>query len=323
MLLITAVLLIAGFYVGWNLGANDSANCIGTSVGSGILSYRRAVILVAVFVILGSVLQGQQVIKTVGKGIVEAKLPDLAIFIALVSGGVWVMLATFLGIPVSTSQSVVGGVLGVGIARFGMRPEYISYGVLKKIVVCWALCPILTGILSLVIYFTLITLLRRVKRQAIWTRIIAILAVGSACYVSYSLGANNIGNAIGPLFNKYPDKGLLLALLGSCGIAVGALTFGRRVTETVGKNITPLDLPGAFAAQFAAAFGLHIFSIVGIPVSASQAIVGAVVGIGLVKGIRSVRRRQIIQITIGWFATPTFAAIFSFFLYRLLSLVFA
>ncbi|MBU4310531.1 inorganic phosphate transporter family protein [bacterium] len=317
-MIIVAVLLLAGFYVGWNIGANDAANCIGTSVGSGIISYRRAIVLMALFVIAGAVLQGHYVTKTIGKGIIQTKLPDLAILVALLSSGLFVTLATFFKIPVSTSQSIVGGVLGVGIGTLGFQSQYIQYAVLKKILLCWVLCPILTLVLSSLLYLILITFLRRVKRVPLWNRIISLAAILSACYVAYSLGANDVGNAIGPLLNKYPDKGLWLAILGGLALATGALTFGRRVTETIGKNITVLDIPGAFAAQASAGFGVHLFSVLGIPVSTSQAIVGAVVGIGLAKGLKTVSVLQIRRIAIGWVATPTCAATFSCLLYKLL-----
>ena len=142
--------------------------------------------------------------------------------------------------------------------------------------------------------------------------------IGAACYVAYSLGANDVGNAIGPLLNKYPEKGVYLALLGGIAMGTGALTYGRKVTNTVGKSITPLDLPGAFSAQFAAAFGVHLFSVLGIPVSTSQAIVGAVIGVGLTKGARAVNRERIAIIGIGWVLAPSCAAIFAIFLYRIL-----
>ncbi len=102
-------LLMAGVYVGWNIGANDTANCIGTVVGAELMPYRRAVALVAVFAILGAVLQGHYVVKTIGKGIVKENLSFLAVFIALVCSGFFVTLATFFKLPVSTSQSIVGG----------------------------------------------------------------------------------------------------------------------------------------------------------------------------------------------------------------------
>jgi PiT family inorganic phosphate transporter len=109
-------LFSGGFYVGWNIGANDAANCIGTSVGSGLISYRRAIYLVAIFAIIGAQLLGRNVMRTIGKGIVPEELPELAILVAMISAGLFVTLATFFKIPVSTSQAIVGGVAGVGLA---------------------------------------------------------------------------------------------------------------------------------------------------------------------------------------------------------------
>lgn len=315
------ILLVAGFYVAWNIGANDAANCIGTSVGSGILKYKRAIVLVTIFAFLGAVLQGHHVMKTIGKGIIEARLPAMAIFAALLSAGIFVTLATFFKIPVSTSQSTIGGVMGVGCSIFGFGAECIKFNVVRKILLAWILSPLLAAGLSFITYAILIYFLRRVKKITLWNRNISLMVIISACYVAYSLGANDVGNAIGPLLNMYPGKGLWLALFGGAGLAVGVVTFGRGVTYTIGKGITPLDLPGAFAAQSAAAFGVHLFTILGIPVSTSQAIVGAVAGVGLVKGLRAIEGRQMIQIVVGWVLTPTCAAILSFFLYSFLSLI--
>ncbi len=316
------VLLIAGFYVGWNIGANDAANCIGTSVGSGIITYRRAIILLVISVVLGAVLQGQYVMKTVGKGIVDAELSDLAILVALLCSGFFVTMATFFRIPVSTSQSIVGGVMGVGIGSYGIRSEVIQYSVLQKILSCWVVCPILSLIVSLFFYALISFLLRKVKRILLWRRIISMAAVLSGCYVAFSLGANDVGNSIGPILNKFPDKGVWLAGFGGIALAVGAFTFGKRVTDTVGKNITPLDVTGAFAAQFAAGFGVHFFSVMGIPVSTSQAVVGAVAGVGIYRGMRTISFKQISQILAGWVLTPACAAVFSFLLYNLLDYFF-
>ncbi len=140
----------------------------------------------------------------------------------------------------------------------------------------------------------------------------------SAAYVSYSLGANDVGNAIGPLLARYPDHGVSLALLGGLSMALGAWLFGSRVSDTVGKQITALDYGGAWCAQLAAAAGVHLFSLLGIPVSTSQAIVGGVIGVGLTHGMRAVSRRRIATIFAGWVATPLTAACFAALLYRIL-----
>ena len=376
MLLISVILLIAGFYVGWNMGANDAANCIGTTVGAGIISYHRAVLLMSIFALAGAVLQGHHVMKTIGKGIVlcdpssyasperiadlektnkqldspdaadtddyheliekrtrleaeidaeieagkpagheelfpAGRLPDFAIFVALISAGLFVTLATFSSIPVSTSQAIVGGVLGVGLGITGFNSEFFNLGVLTRIFGSWIICPFLTMLLSLVLFYFLRLFLRKIKSGVKMHRTIAFLVVLSSCYVAYSLGMNNVGNAVGPLLCKFPDQGILLAAFCGIALGVGAITFGKRVTATVGKKITPLDPPSALAAQVSAASGLYFFSMMGIPVSTSQAVVGAVIGVGLVRGAKAVSHGKILEIAVGWVASPVFAAIFA------------
>jgi PiT family inorganic phosphate transporter len=340
-ILVSALLLAAAFYVGWNIGANDAANCIGTTVGASVLSYRSAALMMAVFVILGGALQGHHVMKTVGKGIVitetvvyeshnqqaapdefhrhfpDQRLPDLAILVALLSAGFFVTLATFSSVPVSTSQAIVGGVAGTGLGIVGIQASYFKLSVLLKILGAWVISPILAMTLAFAVYFFFSRVFRR-ARAVFWSNSLRIAVILSAAYVSYSLGANDVGNAIGPLLNKFPDKGLHLAILGGVAMAVGALTFGKRVTQTVGRSITPLDYSGALAAQASAAFGVHIFSMLGIPVSTSQAVVGAIIGVGLTKGARAVSTKKIMTIFVGWIATPLCAAIFAALVYRLL-----
>ena len=147
------------------------------------------------------------------------------------------------------------------------------------------------------------------------------LAIFSACYVVYySMGANNAGDAVGPIANLGIIDTRILVTIGGGSLAMGAITFGRRVTDTVGKSITPLDLPGAFVAQVSAAFGIHLFPILGIPISTSCAIVGAVAGKGLERGVRSVSKKTILIILIGWVLIPSLAAFSSFLLYRLITM---
>jgi PiT family inorganic phosphate transporter len=309
------VLLLSGAYVGWNIGSNDAGNCIGTSVGSGLIPYRRAIVLVGLFAVLGALLQGQAVIKTVGTGIITAELPFLAIFTAMISAGLIVTLATFFKLPVSTSQAVVGGLVGVGLA---VGAE-IDFSVLVTIGEVWIVCPFLTGLMAFILYHLLAVLLRRVRRPLLWDRSVKALLFMSACYVSFSLGANNIGNSVGLLTN-FGIQSRWIALLGGGALALGAWTYGWKVTETVGSGIVPLDPLSAACAQAAAAIAAHFFAILGLPVSISQAVVGAVVGVGLVRGMRAIKRRRIAEIGIGWVATPTIAGLFSYTIYHLLSL---
>ena len=291
--------------MGWNIGANDTANCIGTTVGCGLLNFRRAVFIVSVFTILGAVLQGHHVMETVGKGIVRSELGYLAVLVALLCSGFFVTLATFFRIPTSTSQAIVGGVLGIGLAT----DAPIDYSKVLIIVESWVLCPVLILIFAFFLLRIVDLLLRDIgSRSFMIQNMLGWLTNLASCYLAYSMGANNAGNAMGPIANLGVMPPQILLIIGGLSIAVGAQTYGKKVSETVGKGITPLDIPSAFCAQCASAAGLHLFSVLGIPVSTSTAIVGAVVGVGLVKGVRSVNPRAIALIISGWVLTPTLAA---------------
>jgi PiT family inorganic phosphate transporter len=311
-------LLGASAYVGWNIGANDTANCIGTTVGCGLLSFKRAVLLVAVFSILGATLQGHHVMHTIGKGIVKADLNYLAVCVALICSGFFVTLATFFRIPTSTSQAIVGGVVGIGLA-VGAEIDYSKFILIAE---SWIICPVLVMALAFgSMHLIRIVLSRFETRSLLFQNAFGWLAIISACYVAYSMGANNAGNAVGPAanLNIFPPKVLLL--IGGVSIALGAWTYGRKVADTVGKGITPLDIPSAFVAQISSAFGLHLFSMFGIPVSTSSAIVGAVVGVGLAKGARAISKNTIVTFLAGWVSTPTLAGLFSYSLYTVVKLL--
>jgi len=231
------LLLLAGFYVGWNIGANDAGNCIGTAVGSGLLSYRRAAILVSVFAVLGAILQGGKVMETVGKGIVEADLGVIAIVIALLCSGLFVTVATLLRLPVSTSQVIVGGIAGVGLA---VGAE-LNFGTIVSIAEVWVVCPILTALMAMGIFGASKALLRRFASNGFWQRLPQVLLILSACYLAFSLGANHVGTAMGPITNLgLGISTLWISVLGGFAMATGTLTFGHRVTQTVGGGITPL-----------------------------------------------------------------------------------
>jgi PiT family inorganic phosphate transporter len=308
----------ASAYVGWNIGANDTANCIGTTVGCGLLSFKRAVILVAVFAILGAMLQGHHVMQTIGNGIVKTDLNYLAVCVALICSGFFVTLATFFRIPTSTSQSIVGGVVGIGLA-VGAEVDFSKFILIAE---SWIICPVLVMVLAFGLMHLIRIVLRRFETSSLlFQHAFGWLAIISACYVAYSMGANNAGNAVGPVANLNIFPPGVLLFIGGLSIAVGAFTYGRKVADTVGKGITPLDIPSAFVAQISSAFGMHLFSMFGIPVSTSSAIVGAVVGVGLVKGARAISKNTIWTILIGWVLTPTLAGLFSYLLYTAINLI--
>jgi PiT family inorganic phosphate transporter len=334
--------LVAAFFVGWNIGSNDTANTMGTAVGGGVLRYRRAIMLMILFVILGAVLEGFHVMKTIGKDVVvpaenapltEAgepvspfqQLPLMAV-VALIGAGLYVLIATTLGLPVSTSQSIVGGVIGVGLLLSYLQPQgvgaVIQFGKIGTIVICWMLTPLGAAFFAYVIHRFAGHLMGRVKNVLLVTKIFSALVIITCAYAAYALGANDVGNSTGVIYAAFGEgTGVgemrtmqLIGLFGGVAMAVGALTYSRRVMRTVGTSITALDAMSAFAAQFGAALTVHLFTQFGIPVSTSQAIVGGVIGAGLVKGVLAVNKRKIGEIGIAWILTPLTAALFSFML---------
>jgi len=192
------MLLGAGSYVGWNIGGNDTANCIGPTVGSGLVSFKKAAMLIALFAFLGAVLQGHQVMGTVGRGIVREDLNILAISVALICSGLLVSVATFYKIPTSTSQAIVGAVVGIGLS-VGAK---VDFSKLITIVESWLICPFLVMALAFGLSHLLRHILRRIRGGTLLLKnALGWMAILSGCYVGYSLGANNVGNAVGPLAN--------------------------------------------------------------------------------------------------------------------------
>ena len=194
-----AVMLAAvaiGFYIAWNIGANDSANAMGTAIGAGLLSFRQATLTITIFVMLGAYLKGDKVMKTIGKGIVPPEYLSLELaIIALLAAGVWVTIATIKGLPVSTTQAIVGGVVGVGIAISAP----IKWETLIKIGAAWIISPILAAIFGLILlkfYGKIVNRIKSLKRIEFLYKWLAVLG-GS--YMAFNFGANEVANATGPL----------------------------------------------------------------------------------------------------------------------------
>lgn len=325
--------LAVGFFVGWNIGSNDAANAMGAPVGGRVISYRQAIYILVAFVLLGAVLEGWKVMETVGTGIVFnptmgnplTKVPELAV-IALFAAGAWVMTATTLRLPVSTSQAIVGSVIGAGILLSFLAPGIVPntgvrFGVLGEIGVAWVAAPLGAALFSYVIYHLAAPLLRRVVSPLALNQVLKALVISTGAFVAYSLGANTVGNATAlvHVVAGRSDLGIfgtrpVIGLFGGVALAVGAVTYSKRVMGTVGKDIASLDAITAFAAQFGAAFTVWIFTQLGIPVSTSQAIVGGVVGAGLVKGTATVSKSKLRDIGAAWVLTPTAAAVLTLIL---------
>jgi PiT family inorganic phosphate transporter len=303
--------ILSGIVLGWSLGANDSANIFGTGVTTGTVKYRTAILLTATFVLLGSLIEGPKCIKTLGE---ISHLQPLDAFSCALASAITMGVLTFLALPASTSQAIVGAIVGVGILSGSA-----DFSKLYKIVLCWIFTPVGGIILAFILHKLLGSLLDKTitsikHRNLIYT--IGILVAGS--YAAYSLGGNNVANVTG----VYVGAGILsvgmASLIGGLSIASGVLTYSKKVMMTVGKGIAPLDPFSGLIAVIAEALTLNIFTQIGVPVSSSQAIVGAVVGVGLVGDVRTVSHRMLARITMGWLLTPIASGALTYLLLLLL-----
>lgn len=312
-LLLVGFALLMAIGVGWSIGANDAANSLGTAVGSRVLTLRQVIVLIAIFGFLGAFLQGSYVTKTIGKGIVPMDQLDknLSLYLALVvsfAACAWVVLATYWKMPISTSHSIVGAVAGAGLA-IGAP---VKWKVLLDIFICWIFTPIGAGLLGYIFYRLFKNLFYRVMPRKYIKISMAALIVISGCYVAYSWGANDVANATGIMVGARLFSPNVSIILGGLAIVLGIVTWGYKVIETIGSEITHLLPIMAFSAQLASAINVHIYTVFGIPVSTSHSIVGAIFGVGLVRGVRVLNIRIMRDIIICWLATPFVSGVISF-----------
>ena len=329
-----AIFLSSGLFLGWSLGANDASNVFGTAVGSKMIRFKTAAVCCSVFIILGAVISGAGAADTLGKlGAVNAVA---GAFVVALAAALSVFLMTRAGYPVSTSQAIVGAIIGWNLFS-GSQTDTQS---LIRIVGTWVACPVLSGAVAVALYKLVVLFIRRSGIHMFTLDILTrwgLLLMGA--FGSYSLGANNIANVMGVFVpvSPFPDISVfgrfhlssaqLLFGIGGVAIAVGVMTYSRRVMATVGGGIFKLSPVAAFVVVSAHSIVLFLFASQGleglliryglpaiplVPVSSSQAIVGAVMGIGLLKGGRGVRWPVLGGIAGGWILTPVIAAIISF-----------
>jgi len=321
--LIEIVILVVGFFVAWNIGANNTANCVGVSVGGRILSYRRAMLIMIVFVVLGAVLEGWKSMRTVGEGII---LPGpsgvnpfstypYAALASLIAASLWMFAATLFGIPMSVSLSTVSAVIGAGFLINFLQPGLgmgLQYSKLVAIAISWLLNPLIAAFLAFLIFRAVSVLLRRMKNVLRFNQTLSLLVLFASAYSAYALGANDVGASVGAVYAFFGTPPQLIALFGAAALAVGALTFSKRVMVTVGSGIAKIGPVTAFAAQLAAAITVWSFVQFGMPVSTSEAIVGGVAGVGLFKGTSMVSVKRLRHIGITLALTPATVALLSF-----------
>ena len=315
------LVLLMGVAVGWSIGANDAANSLGTAVGSKVLTLRQAIILIVIFGLLGALLQGSYVTKTIGKGIVPLNQLEhnVSLWIAVVaafSACLWVVLATYWRMPISTSHSIVGAVAGAGLAVHAP----VKWLMLRDIFICWIFTPIGAAVLGFIFYKALQNSFYRIVPRKYLRITIAVLVVLSGCYVAYTWGANDVANAVGVISGAGVLTPKMSVIFGGLAIVLGIMTWGYKVIETIGTEITRLLPIMALSAQLASAVNVHLYTLFGIPVSTSHSIVGAIIGVGMVRGVRVLNFRIMKDMVLCWLATPFISGLLSFIVLKSVSL---
>ncbi len=391
--------VVFGLYMTWGIGANDVANAMGTSVGSGAITVMQAVIIAAIFEFSGAFIAGGHVTKTIRKGIIDPSSivnnPEILVFgmiAALLAAGIWLMVASARGWPVSTTHSIVGAVVGFAMAGIGF--DAVEWGKIGQIVASWVVSPLLGGTIAFLLMMSirylilntdnpfqsarrwgpayvflvgfiisLVTLFKGLKhlnlelsvgQSFMWAVVFGVIValvgwalinrvkvdegadrdfhfasvekvftpmmIFTACAMAFAHGSNDVANGIGPLAavvsvitavqegaaevvaQKAPLP-LWILVLGGAGIVIGLATMGYRVMKTIGTRITELTPSRGYCATLAAAATVVLASRTGLPVSTTHIAVGAVIGVGLARGIGAIDLRVIGGIVVSWVVT--------------------
>jgi len=386
--------VVFGLYMTWGIGANDVANAMGTSVGSGAITVKQAIIIAAIFEFTGAFIAGGNVTSTIRKGIVDsssiAGQPEILVFgmlAALLAAAVWLMIASSRGWPVSTTHSIVGALVGFAVAGLGV--EAVHWSKIGMIAASWVVSPALGGLLAYLLMMSirklifnteqpfesarkwgpayvflvgfiisLVTLFKGLKHlklelsvpmsflsALVFGLIIALVGwiliqkvkvdpeadrdyhfasvekifvpmmIFTACAMAFAHGSNDVANGIGPLaavasvilsggeMAQKSDLPLWILVLGGFGIVVGLATMGYKVMQTIGTRITQLTPSRGFCATLAAAATVVLASRTGLPVSTTHIAVGAVIGVGLARGVGAIDLRVVGGIVVSWVVT--------------------
>jgi PiT family inorganic phosphate transporter len=389
----------------WSIGSNDVANSMATAVGAKAITFKQAVIIAGILNFIGAVFVGPHVAETVRKGIVysggiESTSLLLGFIASLLAAALWVTLSTWKEMPISTTHSIIGALMGFGIIAGGMSA--VNWGKVGFVAASWVLSPVAGCILAFLVFKIIVKLIFAKERPVKSAKIVGPIIIGvtalvislsllmktplgkslnitildalllsgvisifvaiigmmllrkiddtkkedyitvegifrklqivTSCYVAFSHGANDVANAIGPVAGIIPlaTNGEMnpsvsiptwLLALGGFGIAVGCMTWGRRVMRTVGERITNLTNTRGFSVDFGAATTVLIASKLGMPISTSHTVVGAVIGVGLARGLEAVDLSIIRKIVISWILTLPIAAGTSITIFLILRII--
>lgn len=321
----------SGLFLGWSLGASDASNIFGTAIATRMIRFKTAATIASFFIIIGAVHAGSGGAITLGELGSINTLPGA--FMSALAAAIAISWSVKISMPVSTSQAIVGAIVGWNF--YAEKPT--DYAILSKIISTWIFCPILAGITAVILYKLIQHCCKKSNMHLIrrdqYTRIGLIVA---GAFGAYALGANNIANVMGVFVPSSPLKELslpfnfvlssaqVLFFLGGLAISVGIFTYSQKVIKTIGNSIMKMSPLMAFVVVISQALVLFLFSsqelfnflqshnlptIPLVPVSSTQAVVGAVIGIGIAKGGNEINWSILGKIVLSWIVAPVLSAI--------------
>ena len=296
--------------MGWTLGFNNMSTVFGPPVVSGVIKYRIATILASIFILLGALLGGNMGVGTVST---ITHLSVLSAVSASLSAAIVTLVMTSFSIPTSITQGVIGAVVGIGIVE-----SNVNWILVIKLIIFWALTPFGAILLSFLLFKLIASFYQNMKSMRRRGSFVRLLSLSAGIYAAYSLGANNLAIVSG----QFTSKGMLTVpqalIFGGLAMALGTFTASKKVIYAVGKDITNLDPLGSAVALVAESTALLGYSLIGIPTSSAQAVVGAVIGVGLVKGTKMINGKTLIKVISGWAITPFATGALAVIIYEIL-----
>ena len=346
------LLLGAGLFMGWSLGTNDAANAFGTAVATRVVKYRTAIIIIALLVLIGAVLFGHQninklssiatnnevmaseedVLGAIASGTLDSLKLKSALKAAIIFGcaALTVFVMSYLKFPVSANQSVTGAVIGWGLCYADYSNAAIRDGNIAEILEfmsTWLINPLGAALISFVLVFIVKKCFgRRLTSMKSYDTVIKLGYIVAGAFSAFSIGQNSSASVTAFYYDPtglganliYGNEGFftgarIAVIIGGVAIAVGVLTFSKRVMMTVGGSIAEISQVDGFVVILASALTVVLMgNIMGIPVSTSQSVVGAVIGAGLVNGVKNVHFGVLKNVAIAWVSSPTVAGLLAF-----------
>jgi len=304
-------------------GFHDAANSIATVVSTRVLSPGKAVIWAATFNFIAAFAFGTAVASTVGKGLVDIHIVTFAvIFAGLVGAIAWDLITWYFGLPTSSSHALIGGYAGAAIAKAGFAAIIVS-GWTKTLIFI-----VLAPLIGMALGFTLMIAVMWIFRNFSPTRVdrwFRRLQLFSAAAYSLGHGGNDAQKTMGIIAGVLFAGGYIrefridiwVVLMAHAAIALGTLSGGWRIIHTMGSKITKLQPVGGFAAETAGAISLFTATHLGVPVSTTHTITGAIIGVGSIRRLSAVRWGVAGRIVWAWILTIPSAALIAMFTYWL------